>query len=599
MISSIRDLLKLLDKDQLKKIFILQILVIIMAFFELAGVLAIMPFMSLATDITVLEGNGIFAKIFVLLGFENPYSFLIFAAFASLFLISISAIISVFTMWRLILFGMELGASLSTRLYKYYMHQPWLFHVNTNSNQLINKTHDECQRITTGIIQPLFYMVAKSGIAILITVAIFLYNPLVAICALMIFSSAYFILFLTVRNKLNSNGVKISKFQGSRYKLMGEGYGGIKDTLLMGRQDSFSNQFFYSTFKWANLNASNNALGLIPRYIMELIAFGGVIILILFLLNSNNGNFASIVPSLALYALAGFKLMPSFQQIYASMSSIKSNIPAFENLKNDLISSSEFLNKDNKEYFKTFNPKKFIEFKDVNFRYPNMTKDVLKRINIKIPVNKTIGFVGSSGSGKSTLIDLFLGLMSPSSGDLIIDSKKLIQSNLHEWQKCLGFVPQNIFLADSTIRENIAFGIAKDEISNDQINRSIKMSHLESFVNSLPKGMETNVGERGVQLSGGQRQRVGIARALYNNADVLVLDEATSSLDGITEKHIMQAVHDFSGTKTIIIIAHRLTTVKKCDLIYLLENGEIIDTGNYEFLSKNNKLFASMVENSN
>jgi ABC-type multidrug transport system fused ATPase/permease subunit len=599
MISSIKELLKLLDKDQLKKIFILQILVIIMAFVELAGVLAIMPFMTLATDITLLKGDGIFAKIFVLLGFENHYSFLIFAALASLFLLTISSLISIFTMWRLILFGMELGASLSTRLYRYYMHQPWLFHVNTNSNQLINKTHDECQRITTGIIVPLFYMVAKSCIAILITVAIFLYNPLVAICALMIFSFAYFILFLTVRNKLNSNGMKISKFQGSRYKLMGEGYGGIKDTLLMSRQNSFNDQFSYATFKWGNLNASNNALGLIPRYIVELIAFGGVIVLILFLLNTSSGNFSSIVPALALYALAGFKLMPSFQQIYASMSSIKSNIPAFNNLKKDLILSSEFLNKDNKINFENFNPKKFIEFQDLNFRYPNMTKDVLKNINIKIPVNKTIGFVGSSGSGKSTLIDLFLGLMSPSSGDLIIDNKKLSQSNLREWQKCLGFVPQNIFLADSTIRENIAFGIAKDEINNDQIKKSIKMSHLESFVDSLPRGMETNVGERGVQLSGGQRQRVGIARALYNNAEVLVLDEATSSLDGITEKHIMQAVHDFSGTKTIIIIAHRLTTVKKCDLIYLLEDGEIIDTGNYEYLSKNNKLFASMVEHSN
>ena len=213
-------------------------------------------------------------------------------------------------------------------------------------------------------------------------------------------------------------------------------------------------------------------------------------------------------------------------------------------------------------------------------------------------MNKVIGLVGSSGSGKSTAIDILLGLISPKKGSVFIDEKRLTANNIRAWQNSLGFVSQTIFLADSSIKENIAFGLPIEDIDDKRIEKAIQLSHLDQFISELPQGFETRVGERGVQLSGGQRQRVGIARALYNDADILVLDEATSALDGITEELIMDAIHDFSGKKTIIMIAHRITTVEQCDHIYLMDKGAVIDQGSYSYLSANNKVFQRMARKS-
>jgi len=239
-------------------------------------------------------------------------------------------------------------------------------------------------------------------------------------------------------------------------------------------------------------------------------------------------------------------------------------------------------------------PKKHIRLDSVVFSYPDKEEPALKNMDITIPVNRVVGLVGASGSGKSTAIDLLLGLMSPQQGQLLIDDKPITEKNVRAWQNSLGFVPQSIFLADSSIRENIAFGLPPEAVDEEKVNRAANMAHLEELLDELPHGLDTRVGERGVQLSGGQRQRIGIARALYHDADVLVLDEATSALDGITEKLVMDAIHDFSGKKTIIMIAHRLTTVRQCDSIYLLEQGRVTDHGTYDELASRNTIFQRM-----
>jgi len=237
-----------------------------------------------------------------------------------------------------------------------------------------------------------------------------------------------------------------------------------------------------------------------------------------------------------------------------------------------------------------------IAFCNVSFTYPGSCYPVLNDLNIEVKANSVIGFVGASGSGKSTIIDLLLGLIEPDNGEIVIDGSPVTESNKRSWQNSVGFVPQSIFLSDSSITENIAFGIAKPQIDLEKVNRAANMAHLSDMIAELPQGMQTTVGERGVQLSGGQKQRIGIARALYNDPDVLVLDEATSALDGITEKLIMDAIHDFSGKKTIIMIAHRLATVKKCDVIFLLDQGKIIDSGTYDELESRNDVFKKMTE---
>ena len=300
-----------------------------------------------------------------------------------------------------------------------------------------------------------------------------------------------------------------------------------------------------------------------------------------------------------IFVLAGFKLLPAFQQIYFSLSQIRGNLSGLKSIRNDLLASIDQITLNSKDRIildEQFFSKGSIELQNVTFKYPETKKPAVSGLNIEIPHNKIIGLVGSSGSGKSTAVDILLGLITPDKGKVLIDGKRLSQKNLRSWQDSLGFVSQVIFLADASIRENIAFGIKPENIDDKRIKDALKLSHLDEFVSELPNGIDTRVGERGVQLSGGQRQRVGIARALYNNADILIFDEATSALDSITEKHIMDAIHDFSGRKTIIMIAHRITTVEQCDIIYLIEDGEVADRGNYLDLSSRNKIFRKMAK---
>jgi HlyD family secretion protein len=379
---------------------------------------------------------------------------------------------------------------------------------------------------------------------------------------------------------------------------MSEGFGGIKDVLLLGRQALFNKSFFKASNNFARAAGSSQVLSMGPRYIMELVAFSSVILLVIFLLLNYQGNIGTILPMITIYALAGFKLLPAFQQIYYSLTTIRVNIHAFHVLQEDLeISDADYLKNQLTQNFDdtVLDFKKNIKLQNIKFKYPHAFDNALNNINLEIPVNNVIGIVGSSGSGKSTLIDILLGLISPDEGKILIDGKEINSHNIKHWQNLIGFVPQSIFLADSTIKENIAFGLPEDEIDDQQVANAIDMSHLREFVDSLHNGINTVVGERGVQLSGGQRQRIGIARALYQNASVLILDEATSSLDGISEMLIMNAINDFFGKKTIVIIAHRLSTIKNCNTIYILENGKILDSGTYDQLKEQNQFFKKML----
>jgi HlyD family secretion protein len=319
-----------------------------------------------------------------------------------------------------------------------------------------------------------------------------------------------------------------------------------------------------------------------------------MILLILYLIASHNGNLGMILPIISVYAIGIIKLLPAFQQIYSSMAIIKANIPAFESIKHDLYDSLQKEIKSQKFERNCFTPKHSISLENITFTYPNKEEPALNKLDVFIPSNSVIGIVGPSGSGKSTLIDVLLCLIEPDNGHLKIDGEIINHQNRRSWQNVIGFVAQTIFLSEGTIAENVAFGIPKNQIDLNQVQKVLKLAHLSDLISTLDQGIHTKVGERGVQLSGGQRQRIGIARALYNNAEVLVFDEATSSLDGITEKMIMEAIHDFSGKKSIILIAHRLKTVKKCDKIFFIDKGRVADQGTYQELIKSNKHFKDM-----
>lgn len=594
MFKLIKELFSLLTPNQRKRFYTLQILVIIMAVAEIISIASIAPFMALVGDAGMLERDNLLAQIYMRSGLESPREFVFWTGVGVLTALTLSTLISMFTSWKLSMFAAKIGTEIADRLYSHYLNQPWLFHAMGSSAQLTKQVSNEAVRVTDAVIQPLMQMNARVVLAIFLSIAIFVYNPLVAISGLLMFAFAYILLYKLVRKRLQKNGKTLSNVATQRFRLMNEGFGGIKDVLLLNRNQDFIQRFEKTGRDFAYARGNNNVLQQVPRYFMELLAFGAMIALILYLLASEQGNLGTILPILAVYALAGFKLLPAFQQTYAAIGQIKGNIAAFEAIRTDLLESKAANNKVQKPDKQKLSVENSIVLDNINFVYPGKNLTVLSNFTMRIPANSVVGIVGPSGSGKSTAIDILLGLIQPKSGELKIDNQVINSENRRAWQNTIGFVPQSIFLSEGSIAENVAFGIPEKEISMEQVSKALNLAHLGELVETLNKGIHTKVGERGVQLSGGQRQRIGIARALYHEAEVLVFDEATSALDGITEKMIMDAIHDFSERKTIIMIAHRLKTVEKCDQIFFIDQGQVVDQGTYLELIQKNDYFKRM-----
>lgn len=602
MLRLAKELFALLTIDQRRRYLSLQIMMVFMAFMELLGIASIGPFMALVADMQLLETNAFLNSIYVASGVSTHTDFLFITGLFVLLMLGLASVLSMITTWRLSLFAYSVGTEISDRLYHYYLRKDWLFHASGSSAQLTKQIATEALRVTNFIILPFIQMNARLVLAVFISISIFIYNPLIATVGVVLFASGYVIIYRVIRKRIALYGEYVSTTSTDRFRLMNEGFGGIKDVLLYNRRHDFVHQFETSGKLFARAQGVNTALSQAPRYLMELLAFGAMIGLVLVLLTTRDGNLSQVLPVLTVYALAGFKLLPALQQIYHSVATIRGNTAAFDSIKEDLLASlviedeqsdtSDILDNRSIDLSKIKN----IRLNRVSFTYPNKIMPALDNININIPVNSTVGFVGESGSGKSTAIDLLLGLISPNTGELMLDNIIIDKQNRKAWQQYIGFVPQSIFLSEGSITENVAFGICHDDIDLAKVKQAVKLAHLESLVESLTEGLDTKVGERGVQLSGGQRQRIGIARALYNQADVLVFDEATSALDGITEKVIMDAIEELSGQKTIVMIAHRLKTVKNCDVIYLMKQGRIVEQGTYQQLIDNNPMFKKMAE---
>ena len=594
MLRVIKQLFAVLTPAQRKSYYFLQFLVILMAIMEIVGVASIVPFMALVGDMDQLNQDSIFGKAYIASGINTEFKFVLMLGISVLMLLIIASTVSIFTIWRLTKFAHKTGAELGDRLYSYYLKKDWLFHASGNSSNLIKKIATEIPRTTQGIIVQLMQMNAKIVLAIFVIITVFFYDPKVALSGFLVFSLSYILLFSIVKIRLQNNGKILSEVYQSRFGLMNEGFGGIKDILLLGRDLDFIYRFKETGRKMAYSLGNNAALAQAPRYFIELVAFGSIILLVIYLFVSHNGDLGMILPSLTVYAVASVKILPAFQQIYSSIADIRANIAAFESIEPDLVDSMKIEEFKITSEKKILSPKNKISIENVSFNYDKKEEFALNELNMEIPVKNVIGIVGSSGSGKSTLIDIFLGLIKPKKGHLKVDDTVIDDHNKRSWQNNIGFVAQSIFLSDSSIAENVAFGIPKDKIDTERVLKSLELAHLLELVEGFKDGIYTQVGERGVQLSGGQRQRIGIARSLYHGAEILIFDEATSSLDGITEKMIMQAIHEFSGEKTIILIAHRLKTVEKCDQIFFMDKGRVVDQGTYKELFEKNKLFRNM-----
>lgn len=604
MLASIRELFSLLTPRQRRKWVLLQFLVVLKGGVELISVGGIYPFMSVASDPQQLTGDGLLAQVYRLSPATTHGQFLVFLAIAFTGIMVVSAAFKILTKWQIVVFSKRVGVDMSNRLFQHYLYQPWLFHSAGSSSALIKQINTEVNRVTQQIVLPLLIMNTEIFMVVLMLVGLLVLNPWVVLVGAAMYVLMYGMIYRLVRRRLVRNGKVVSQYNQVRFKLLVESFAGIKDVLLLGRQPNFSRQFDDASCRLEEAQKSTTLIGAIPQRLVEVFTVSSVLVLIIVFMTVADGGLEAVLPLLSVYALAFNKLKPSTNKIYRSISKFKANQNAIISLKQDLEDSYQraLEIEQQRRHIESSTVAlpvlQAIELRGVTFTYPGKSEPALVDCDLRIPRHSVVGLVGSSGAGKSTAIDIILGLLPPQQGQLLVDGVPISDENRRAWQNGLGFVPQAIFLADDSIRRNIAFGLADEAIDDERVRRAAEMAHLREFIESLPEGFETRVGERGVQLSGGQRQRIGIARALYDDADTLILDEATSALDGITEKLIMDAIHDFSGKKTIVLIAHRLSTVKQCDTIFLMEDGRVADQGSYAELEARSEVFQRMAQHS-
>jgi len=423
-----------------------------------------------------------------------------------------------------------------------------------------------------------------------------------ALISSLLFGGTYAFVYLVLRSHLAQIGVKRGEANKLRYKAVQEAFGAFKETKTFQREFFFVDQYNRPTRKFSDYMVRAILIKGLPRYLLELLAFGGLVVLVLYLVSTHE-SLSSAIPVLSLYAFAGYRLMPALQYCFASLTTLRFHQSLVADLHRDVhqIPAAELpaltpISAGGGESEERMSFSKEIRFDSVTFSYPGGERPAVANVSFSIPCKSMVAFCGSTGSGKSTIVDLILGLFYPQAGKILIDGKALTEENISAWRRNIGYVPQHIFLSDTTIAENIAFGIPRSHIDREALIRSAKAAQIHEFVeNELPDGYETISGERGVRLSGGQRQRLGIARALYHDPDVLIFDEATSALDGRTEKLVMDAINQAASVKTVILIAHRLKTVEACDHIFVVEQGHVVEQGIYAQLLEMKGSFSLMI----
>ena len=572
---------------------------ILMAFVEVAGVGSIMPFMSVLANPDIIATNQWLNLIYTELNFSSTHHFLFFLGLAVLIILIINNTITAFIVWCIYRFTWRCNHSLSKRLLETYLYQPYSFFLNRNSASLGKNILDEILRFSQFVLLQLIMVIKNIVLMISIFGLLLFFDPLMAIIVLLFLGSIYLIFFSFINKTLNRCGQIMTEASEMRFKIANEALTGIKELKILAHEQAFLNKFSIYSLRFANSLAVKRIISKLPKYVLEIIAFGGILVIVLYNLATKQ-NMDQVIPLISLYTFAAYRLMPALQGIFTGISEIRFNVPGLNMLYRDMIKRQRNMARqiEINNAAKPIKIKKQLALKKVDFAYSGMNEPIVCDLNLNIPANTTVGFAGPTGSGKTTIVDIILGLLSPDQGCLFVDETPINKKNVVRWQKTIGYVSQDIFIFDDTIANNIAFGVSDDDLNWDSIERAVQIANLHAFiVNELPKGYHTLVGERGVRLSGGQRQRIGIARAIYHDPAVLILDEATNSLDGVTENAVMQAIHNLSRRKTIIMIAHRLTTLKDCDLIYFIVQGRIKAQGTYNDLMSSNAQFRNMAKN--
>ncbi len=560
----------ILDSEQKIKLAVMLIVILAGALFELLGVSAIMPLLSVAVSPETMNDKWYIVLVTEIFGIYDTKQIIVFLALVLVlvYIVKNAYITMMYDLQYRFIFNNQ--RRLAVKMMNAYMHQNYLFHVSRNVAELQRNVTEDVNGFYTVVLNAMQFLAEAS---VCVVLAVFL-TTLVVAALVFVFAILVGVVFKKTLVKKGQENRSVS-IRLTKWVL--QSFSGIKEIKVMNKEDFFLKNYEKTYRRFTVLQRQQSMLTFVPRPIMETVCISGLLLTMAVKVYTFDTNLTEFIPALSAFAIAAFRMLPSFNRISGYMSAMMFNRPAIDVLYDDL-TEIERLHKKTGNENKKAEPiviQNGISAKKITFRYPNADKSVLENLDLEIKNNTSVALIGASGAGKSTLADVILGVLEPQSGGIFVDGKD-IREDMEAWHASIGYIPQAIYLMDDTIRSNIAFGVEKDEINETMLWKALREAQLEAFVKSLPDGLDTVIGDRGVKLSGGQRQRIGIARALYGDPQVLILDEATSALDNDTEKEVMNAIDSLHGTRTLIVIAHRLTTIRKCDKIYEVGNGTVM-----------------------
>jgi HlyD family secretion protein len=594
-VSLLRDIWSILTRAQRRHMLAVQLLSMLMAFSTVTGIAAIAPFFAVLGAPQLIDQNRQLRWLFVSGGFTDRHSFVVALGVLFIAVVLLANLINALGSLAMNRLALRIGTELQSALYTEYLQRPYSFHAATSSNLLYNNVVHETARVTNGILQNLLLLVTNLVTAAFIIVSILLVYPLISVAMLLLLAGGYVLIYLSVRRRLLQLGRSCSSGWAELARVVNESFAAIREVLLLRGQRFFSDTVSDTGRDLARINAHIYFVGQTPKHLMECVAVSGLVGGAL-IVSARSESMGAWLGELTFIAFGAYRLLPILQQIFASTVRIRADRPALAmiapdlrqaRLGNDTVHPRASALRDHRWHQR---PRDRISLEQVSFQHTDGTR-VLEGLNLSIPACATVALVGANGSGKTTLMDLIAGLLVPITGVLRVDGEAVHDRNRADWQAQIAYVPQNVFLLDSSIAQNIAFGLPEHSIDHSRMVQAARAAQLESFIEALPDQYRHRVGERGVRLSGGQRQRIGIARALYRRAPVLLLDEAMSAQDRMTETELMSALENLRGSCTIVLIAHRLSMVRWCDLVFQLEDGRICESGSCEELSRKSEPF--------
>ncbi len=591
-INDIRRVYHLLEPHQKRWFYGVLVVMAAAAVLQVASVAAVYPFLSVVADPSVVT-TGWLAPVYSALNFPSVERFLAVIALTVFFLLVLANGVLLLEKWLMERFKLGVAHSISVRLVKSYLSRDYAFFLHRNTSDLQRNVLAEAQRIANQLVHAALNLVSKGLVAIGIIVLLLFADPLAVLVVIGVIGGGFALIYQMIRKRMTELGQEYVVHNRKRFHVAQESFGGVKDVKLLGREGALVERFAPASRDWSKGLAKYNVYKEMPKPVIEILAVGGLLIVLAILLVTAQ-PVATIIPMMGLFVFAGYRLMPVFRELTSAMVAFRFNEEILNLIEQDLEEGKQgALDAERKVEPMGFN--EAIRLAKASFHYPKGERPVLQDVTLVVPKNTAVAFVGETGAGKTTLVDVILGLYEPQQGQLLVDDVPVTRENVRSWQRNIGYVPQEIFLTDDTVRRNIAFALRDDEIDDEAVEHAAKIAHIHDFiVNELPDGYDTITGERGVRLSGGQRQRLGIARALYHDPEVLVLDEATSDIDNVTEANITEAIDELSGSKTLILIAHRLSTIRNSDRIYVLDHGRVVGEGTYDELVATNKVFIGL-----